>query len=129
MLLCFIFCYIFWQCRLALKPDGLFLAAILGGETLKLFILRCLFRTNVVFNAYHAYLIFFSFANLSRELRIACTVAQMEREGGISPRLSPLAQVCNWLRDIPLCSTKFIESRDNLIWVLLLAWYLILLNC
>ncbi|XP_034224235.1 putative methyltransferase At1g22800, mitochondrial isoform X2 [Prunus dulcis] len=48
--------------RLALKPDGLFLAAILGGETLK-------------------------------ELRIACTVAQMEREGGISPRISPLAQV------------------------------------
>ncbi|KAH0720025.1 hypothetical protein KY284_005055, partial [Solanum tuberosum] len=50
------------QSRLALKPDGLFLAAILGGETL-------------------------------RELRIACTIAQMEREGGISPRLSPLAQV------------------------------------
>ncbi|EPS70698.1 hypothetical protein M569_04061, partial [Genlisea aurea] len=50
------------QSRLALKPDGLFLAAILGGETL-------------------------------RELRIACTVAQMEREGGISPRVSPLAQV------------------------------------
>ncbi|XP_052201049.1 putative methyltransferase At1g22800, mitochondrial isoform X3 [Diospyros lotus] len=50
------------QCRQALKPDGLFLAAILGGETLK-------------------------------ELRIACTIAQMEREGGISPRLSPLAQV------------------------------------
>ncbi|KZV27382.1 methyltransferase [Dorcoceras hygrometricum] len=50
------------QSRLALKPDGLFLAAILGGETL-------------------------------RELRIACTISQMEREGGISPRLSPLAQV------------------------------------
>lgn len=50
------------QCKLALKPDGLFLGAILGGETLK-------------------------------ELRIACTVAQMEREGGISPRVSPLAQV------------------------------------
>ncbi|KAG8633588.1 hypothetical protein MANES_18G119700v8 [Manihot esculenta] len=50
------------QSRLALKPDGLFLAAILGGETLK-------------------------------ELRIACTVAQMEREGGISPLVSPLAQV------------------------------------
>ncbi|CAH2033652.1 unnamed protein product, partial [Thlaspi arvense] len=49
------------QCKLALKPDGLFLAAILGGETLK-------------------------------ELRIACTLAHMEREGGISPRLSPLAQ-------------------------------------
>ncbi|KQJ91898.1 putative methyltransferase At1g22800, mitochondrial [Brachypodium distachyon] len=50
------------QCRLALKPDGLFLASILGGDTLK-------------------------------ELRIACTIAQMEREGGISPRMSPLAQV------------------------------------
>lgn len=50
------------QSRLALKPDGLFLAAILGGETLT-------------------------------EMRIACTIAQMEREGGISPRLSPLAQV------------------------------------
>lgn len=50
------------QSMLALKPDGLFLAAILGGETLK-------------------------------ELRIACTIAQMEREGGISPRISPLAQV------------------------------------
>ncbi|XP_049934878.1 putative methyltransferase At1g22800, mitochondrial isoform X2 [Nymphaea colorata] len=58
------------QSRLALKPDGLFLAAILGGETLKL-------------------LLVFSF----EELRIACTVAQMEREGGISPRNSPLAQV------------------------------------
>ncbi|KAL6176670.1 hypothetical protein ACLB2K_053303 [Fragaria x ananassa] len=30
---------------------------------------------------------------VTRELRIACTVAQMEREGGISPRISPLAQV------------------------------------
>lgn len=29
---------------------------------------------------------------IARELRIACTVAQMEREGGISPRVSPLAQ-------------------------------------
>ncbi|KAA0039257.1 hypothetical protein IC582_020490 [Cucumis melo] len=50
------------QSRLAMKPDGLFLAAIFGGETL-------------------------------RELRIACTLAHMEREGGISPRVSPLAQV------------------------------------
>ncbi|KOM42922.1 hypothetical protein LR48_Vigan05g052600 [Vigna angularis] len=56
------------QSRLALKPDGLFLAAILGGETLK-------------------------------ELRIACTLAQMEREGGISPRISPLAQACLIVRD------------------------------
>lgn len=50
------------QCRHALKPDGLFLAAMFGGHTLQ-------------------------------ELRIACTVAQQEREGGVSPRVSPLAQV------------------------------------
>jgi NADH dehydrogenase [ubiquinone] 1 alpha subcomplex assembly factor 5 len=50
------------QCRHALKPDGLFLGAMLGGQTLQ-------------------------------ELRIACTVAQQEREGGVSPRVSPLAQV------------------------------------
>ncbi|CAM6099122.1 unnamed protein product [Calypogeia fissa] len=31
--------------------------------------------------------------SLIRELRIACTLAQLEREGGISPRISPLAQV------------------------------------
>lgn len=28
-----------------------------------------------------------------QELRIACTLAQQEREGGVAPRLSPLAQV------------------------------------
>ncbi|KAG0631699.1 hypothetical protein M758_1G273200 [Ceratodon purpureus] len=50
------------QCRTALKPDGLFLATMFGGETL-------------------------------RELRISCTVAQMELEGGVSPRVSPLAEV------------------------------------
>ncbi|KAJ7539001.1 hypothetical protein O6H91_11G072200 [Diphasiastrum complanatum] len=50
------------QCRMALKPDGLFLASMYGGDTL-------------------------------RELRIACTAAQLEREGGVSPRISPLAQV------------------------------------
>jgi hypothetical protein len=50
------------QCRHALRPDGLFLAAMLGGHTLQ-------------------------------ELRIACSVAQQEREGGVSPRVSPLAQV------------------------------------
>ncbi|MCO5578727.1 hypothetical protein L7F22_032572 [Adiantum nelumboides] len=50
------------QCQVALKPDGMFLAAMFGGETL-------------------------------RELRIACTVAQLEREGGISARISPLVQV------------------------------------
>jgi len=50
------------QCRFALRPDGLFLGAMLGGSTLE-------------------------------ELRISCTLAQQEREGGVSPRTSPLAQV------------------------------------
>jgi len=50
------------QCRKALKPDGLFLGAMLGGESLK-------------------------------ELRIACLVAEQERDGGVSSRVSPLAQV------------------------------------
>ena len=50
------------QARLALRPDGLFLAAMFGGDTVQ-------------------------------ELRIACAVAQQEREGGVSPFVSPLAQV------------------------------------
>lgn len=37
------------QCKLALKPDGLFLAAILGGETLKLFSASCLFEIDLNF--------------------------------------------------------------------------------
>ncbi|GJP44151.1 hypothetical protein CLOM_g3546 [Closterium sp. NIES-68] len=50
------------QLRTALKPDGLFLAAMLGGDTL-------------------------------RELRIACTLAHMERQGGVAARVAPMAQV------------------------------------
>eukprot|EP00192_Tetraselmis_astigmatica_P024956 CAMPEP_0117695686 /NCGR_PEP_ID=MMETSP0804-20121206/28272_1 /TAXON_ID=1074897 /ORGANISM="Tetraselmis astigmatica, Strain CCMP880" /LENGTH=187 /DNA_ID=CAMNT_0005509775 /DNA_START=306 /DNA_END=869 /DNA_ORIENTATION=+ len=50
------------QCRRALAPDGLFLSAFLGGNTLQ-------------------------------EMRIACSIAEMEREGGLSARTSPLAQV------------------------------------
>lgn len=53
------------QIRRALKPDGLFLAALLGGETLM-------------------------------ELRQAFTQAEAEIEGGVSPHVSPLAD----LRDI-----------------------------
>lgn len=49
---------------------------------------------------------------MNRELRIACTVAQMEREGGISPLVSPLAQVCMLLHcyyytPLVLCSLYF----------------------
>ena len=50
------------QCRRALKPDGLFLAAMWGGQTLQ-------------------------------ELRIACALAEEAQEGGVSQRVSPLAQV------------------------------------
>lgn len=50
------------QCRRALKPDGLFLAALFGGDTLQ-------------------------------ELRMAHALAEQEVEGGLSPRISPLAQV------------------------------------
>ena len=53
------------QIRHALKPDGLFLAALLGGETLK-------------------------------ELRQALMEAELEVEGGASPRVSPFAD----LRDL-----------------------------
>lgn len=78
------------QCNLALKPDGLFLAAILGGETLKSGLLNFQLR----FISKIALLTFVYYMNsVTRELRIACTLAHMEREGGISPRLSPLAQV------------------------------------
>lgn len=50
------------QIRRALKPDGLFLASMLGGETLN-------------------------------QLREALMEAEIEIEGGLSPRLSPYAQV------------------------------------
>ena len=50
------------QIRMALKPDGLFLAAMLGGETL-------------------------------RELRRALMEAESATEGGVSPRVSPFADV------------------------------------
>jgi NADH dehydrogenase [ubiquinone] 1 alpha subcomplex assembly factor 5 len=52
----------FVQVRRVLKPDGLFLACMLGGATLQ-------------------------------ELRIALYEAETEIEGGLSPRMSPLADV------------------------------------
>jgi len=50
------------QIQRALKPDGLFLAALLGGETLK-------------------------------ELRQALSAAELDEEGGMSPRVSPFVDV------------------------------------
>ncbi len=53
---------LFVQIRRALKPDGLFLCAMLGGETLS-------------------------------ELRQAFAAAEIEGEGGVSPRVAPFADV------------------------------------
>lgn len=50
------------QARAALKPDGFFLAALFGGETLK-------------------------------ELRDSLAAAEIELEGGLSPRVSPFVDV------------------------------------
>ncbi|HET9717087.1 MAG TPA: methyltransferase domain-containing protein [Pseudolabrys sp.] len=50
------------QIRRALKPDGLLLAALLGGETL-------------------------------RELRSSFAAAEVEIEGGVSPRVAPFADI------------------------------------
>lgn len=50
------------ECRRVLRPDGMFLAAMVGGETLQ-------------------------------EMRIALSVAEMERRGGVSARVSPMARV------------------------------------
>ncbi|PRP81013.1 hypothetical protein PROFUN_11165 [Planoprotostelium fungivorum] len=52
----------FEQVCKVLRPDGLFLAAMLGGSTLQ-------------------------------ELRSAFTLAEMEREGGLSPHISPFANI------------------------------------
>jgi NADH dehydrogenase [ubiquinone] 1 alpha subcomplex assembly factor 5 len=52
----------FAEIRKALKPDGLFMGAILGGDTLE-------------------------------ELRMSFVLAEQEREGGVSPHVSPLVSV------------------------------------
>ncbi len=52
------------QCRHTLKPDGLFLAAILGGRTLT-------------------------------ELRQVITESEVEISGGVSPRISPFAELAD----------------------------------
>ncbi|EWM23628.1 putative methyltransferase mitochondrial-like protein [Nannochloropsis gaditana] len=52
------------QAREVLKPDGVFLASMFGGNTLK-------------------------------ELRVAFQLAEQEREGGISPHVSPSAHVAD----------------------------------
>jgi len=53
---------VLWQIRRLLKPDGLFLAALFGGDTLT-------------------------------ELRQSLSAAEIETKGGVSPRVSPFADV------------------------------------
>lgn len=64
------------QVKEALKPDGFFLAALLGGDTL--FELR--YDTSIISMEY----------NPHNDLRTALQVAELEREGGISPYVSPM---------------------------------------
>ena len=52
------------QIKEALRPDGVFIGAIFGGDTLF-------------------------------ELRTALQLAEVEREGGISPHISPMAGASN----------------------------------
>lgn len=110
ILMCFFF-YVL-QSRLALKPDGLFLAAILGGETLKWL---CYFYFQKVGLFTSIWSLFCDICAIPRELRIACTVAQMEREGGISPRVSPLAQACVIVK---LVSYLFIYLLQSFLYIL-----------
>jgi SAM-dependent methyltransferase len=65
------------QLRWALKPDGLLLASLLGGETLV-------------------------------ELRQALTEAELEEEGGASPRVSPLPISATWAG---YCSARALRCR------------------
>jgi NADH dehydrogenase [ubiquinone] 1 alpha subcomplex assembly factor 5 len=51
------------QIKNSLKPDGVFIGAMFGGDTLF-------------------------------ELRTSLQLAEVEREGGISPRISPMAGEC-----------------------------------
>lgn len=63
-----VFSGILIQVREALRPDGFFLAGLLGGDTLF-------------------------------ELRTALQVAEQEREGGISPHVSPMTGIDSLLHD------------------------------
>lgn len=39
-----------------------------------------------------------------QELRISCSLAEMEREGGVSPRVSPMVKVCQYIHILPFFS-------------------------
>jgi NADH dehydrogenase [ubiquinone] 1 alpha subcomplex assembly factor 5 len=68
------------QIKEALKPDGVFVGAIFGGDTLF-------------------------------ELRTALQLAEVEREGGISPHISPMAGASNLHYRIAVLTTG-LDPRD-----------------
>jgi hypothetical protein len=110
----------FWQ------PDGLFWQQFLA--------LQHDFLATIIYNTFSflSFLFLYLTCPVSiyfiRELRIACTVVQMEREGGIDPRVSPLGQVwllcvLNFAKRIFLC-THFIYLLYHFMVKLLLEFFL-----
>ncbi|SCV68626.1 BQ2448_747 [Microbotryum intermedium] len=67
------------QIRRALRPDGVFIGSMLGGDTLF-------------------------------ELRTALQLAEIEREGGISPRISPMTSQFFFLQNHLDCSSSLFSS-------------------
>ena len=100
------------QARRALRPDGLLLAAMMGGDTLQA--ARVPLRSHALpaglLRADTRSLASITHRNAAsprgvergvmsmvtaQELRIACTLAEQELEGGVSSRVSPFAQACS----------------------------------
>ena len=69
------------QIKEALKPDGVFLGALFGGDTLF-------------------------------ELRTSLQLAEVEREGGISPHISPMTGMLHRLPHHCANLTRHLDSRD-----------------
>ena len=69
------------QIKEALKPDGVFLGALFGGDTLF-------------------------------ELRTSLQLAEVEREGGISPHISPMTGMLPRLSQHCVSLTRHSDSRD-----------------
>lgn len=69
------------QIKEALKPDGVFLGALFGGDTLF-------------------------------ELRTSLQLAEVEREGGISPHVSPMAGKCREVRARNLALITILQTLE-----------------
>jgi NADH dehydrogenase [ubiquinone] 1 alpha subcomplex assembly factor 5 len=84
------------QIREALQPDGLFLGAMFGGETL--FELRLQLLRQALLSA----------NDLFR--RTSLQLAEVEREGGISPHISPMT---GWFIAVPSQYSEFYVWADT----------------